>query len=436
MRTAPVAASVHRMVSSLDGRTTTGAVRVRPIDPDDADFPRWLDVTSLQFRHSATAHPDLLAFVRADRDGVRRTAAVDDADRIVGTYRSWDTGLTVPGGATVRVDAISSVTVDPTYRRRGALTAMIMADLADAAERGMPAAILIASQAPIYGRFGFAPATQTASWEVDRATARLSPGPRPSGSIEVLAEAGLRSLAPEVYARCRRPGAIDRSERYWDLRLGLVTWPGETHTTQVGVLYRDAQGTPQGFALWHAKEDWENRINKTVATVDDLEAATDEAYLALWSHLLDLDLVATLRSAERAVDEPLPWLLEDGRHARLTSRVDFQWSRLLDPAAALSARTYAVTSVAVAFEVGDPQGWAAGTYLLEVDDTGVGRCTRTSRRPQVGLDVTALSSAWLGGGDLRACRVAGTAVEHEPGALDRLTVMLRTARAPWTATWF
>ena len=151
--------------------------------------------------------------------------------------------------------------------------------------------------------------------------------------------------------------------------------------------------------------------------------------------LTSIDLMATVDAEELSVDEPLPWLLVDERAARQVARADFQWSRLLDPAAALSARTYE-SAGAVTVEVLDPAHWAAGTFTLEADAAGTGACERSSRSPEVTLPVDVLSSLWLGGGDLYAAAVAGRAAEHAPGALARLARLLRTTRAPWTPTWF
>src|SRR5205807_506491 len=82
------------------------------------------------------------------------------------TFRSFATPLTVPGGE-VAADAITNITVSPTHRRRRLLSTMIEADLAAAAERGDPVAILVASEWPIYGRYGFGPAADIADYEVD-----------------------------------------------------------------------------------------------------------------------------------------------------------------------------------------------------------------------------------------------------------------------------
>ena len=141
----------------------------------------------------------------------RFVAATDGAD-VVGTYRSWDTHVTAPGGAGVSADAVSSVAVLPTHRRRGLLRRMITEDLELARERGLPLAVLIAAEAPIYGRNGFGPATETSRWTVDGRTARIAPGIRTGGTVRVVEEPELRRLAPAIHEAGRRPGEIDHRE--------------------------------------------------------------------------------------------------------------------------------------------------------------------------------------------------------------------------------
>lgn len=413
--------------------TTTTGVTIGPVDLDSPQLYAWMTAVSRGLKDAHAVPVERVELRRPVYRSQRLTAATD-GDRTVGTFRSWDLDLTVPGGS-VRADAISSVSVQPTHRRRGILTAMMTADLAAAAERGVPAAILIASEGGIYGRFGFGVSVETATWSVDVRTARLRPevGASPDG-CRIVPAADLREVAPQVYTRSRTPGAIDRADAWWDLWLGLVAWPGEEPKHLVGVLH-ETDGTPDGYLLYRVEDSWVDRVCRSTVHVVDLVTASDAAYRALWGYLAELDLVATVQAEERPVDEPLPWLLTDPRAARQTSRCDFQWTRLLDPAAALSGRRYE-TPGACTFEVRDRDGWAAGRYLLEVGADGTGRCTRTSRPAELELSVAALSALWLGGGNVAGALLAGQAVEHVPGSAQRLGVLLRTGRAPWTSTWF
>jgi len=104
-----------------------------------------------------------MADFRGPRMDLDRTPAAFDGESVVGTYRSFATRLTVPGGARVDAAAVSAVSVRPTHRRRGILTEMIERDIRESAARGEVASVLIAAEWPIYGRFGYGPATWQAN---------------------------------------------------------------------------------------------------------------------------------------------------------------------------------------------------------------------------------------------------------------------------------
>lgn len=407
---------------------------LRSVDPQSPDLHAWVSSVGLVFKDTAEATPERTEF---RREGLRthRLSGAYDGDQIVGTYRSWDIGLTLPGGTRTTANAISSVTVRPTHRRRGVLTALIAADLRAAAERELAVAILIASQAPIYGRYGFGPSTETARWSIELSAARVRPEVPRSGRIEFVPEAQAQQAAPEVFERARRAGAIDRTERRWAMDFGTLSLPGDTRTRRLAAVHSDDDGRPQGYVQYRVEESWVDRECRTAVHVEDLQAATPQAYAALWAQLLELDTVARVEAEDRAVDEALPWLLTDWRAARQRSRSDFQWCRLLDVPAALSSRRYESPGSAV-FEVADADGFTAGRYRLEAAADGKGTCSRTDADPDVRLPVDVLSSLWLGGGDLRAAATAGRAAQERPGGLDRLARLLATTRAPWTNTWF
>jgi predicted acetyltransferase len=415
--------------------TTITGVVLQPVDLDSPQLHEWMKAVSRGLKDS---HPVPVERVELRRPVYRtqRLTAATDGDGVVGTFRSWDLDLTVPGGGSVRADAVSSVSVQPTHRRRGILTSMMTADLGAAAERGVPVAVLIASEGGIYGRYGFGPSVETATWTLDVRSARVRPEIGADvGRCRIVQAPDLRETGPQVYTRSRTPGAIDRTDAWWDTSLGITPWPGEEPQHLVGVLHEDEDGTCDGYLLYRVEEKWVDRVALTTVHVVELVATSAPAYRALWRYLTELDLVATVRAEERPVDEPLPWLLTDHRAARQVSRCDFEWSRLLDPAAALSGRRYETPGECV-IDVADPYGWATGRFLLEVEPDGTGRCTRTARPADVSLTVQALSTVWLGRGDVAGALLGGQAVEHRDGAALRLGRLLATYRLPWSSTWF
>src|SRR4051812_15122669 len=88
-----------------------------------------------------------------------RTLGLWEGDRVVATSGIYSRRLGVPG-AVVPCAGVTWVPVAPTHRRRGVLTAIMRRQLDELHERqGEPVAALWAAEYPIYGRFGYAPAT-------------------------------------------------------------------------------------------------------------------------------------------------------------------------------------------------------------------------------------------------------------------------------------
>src|SRR6266496_3236229 len=84
----------------------------------------------------------------------RSLAAFDEKD-VVGTAGIYSRTMTVPGGQ-LPIAAVTFVSVAPTHRRRGLLTAMMRRQLTDLHEqRREPVAALWASETAIYQRFGY-----------------------------------------------------------------------------------------------------------------------------------------------------------------------------------------------------------------------------------------------------------------------------------------
>ena len=78
--------------------------------------------------------------------------------RWISTCGAYSRKLTVPGGS-VPAAAVTVVTVQPSYRRKGLLTEMMKHQLYDIRRREEPVALLWASESAIYGRFGYGQAS-------------------------------------------------------------------------------------------------------------------------------------------------------------------------------------------------------------------------------------------------------------------------------------
>ena len=360
-----------------------------------------------------------------------------DGGRWVATLRSETRALTVPGAhATTReltADALTNVTVAATHSRRGLMRAMLTESLRAAAERGHALSMLISAAWPIYGRFGYAPATVSADYVLHLGTG----APGDPSCVRQVEREEFASVACGVHDRARqlRAGQVNRDQTWWNRvfgRDGYTPSPTLPHNFFV----HDADGGPDGLLAWKTSRDYGLVPPLGAIQVWELVAAGDAAYRDLWAYLSRLDGIGEVELAMRPVDEPVRWLLDDGRALRLGRQVDLLWLRLLDVPAALGARRYAVPGEVV-LEVVDEDGerFAAGRYLLSAAD-GDAQCVRTDREPELVLTQRALASIYLGGFRLRELLVAGVAQERAPGALERVELMFSTPLAPWNATWF
>ena len=363
-----------------------------------------------------------------------RTRASFDGETVVGTLRSFATALTVPGPAEIRASALTNVTVAPTHRREGRLSRMIDADLRESADRGEAVSILIASEYPIYGRFGYGPAVDAARFTVRTGGIRFRRSY--AGAVELVSPATMREEAPRVYDRFRlaQPGSIERRDHEWDRVLHVVAVPGDEPSKDVLALYRSPAGEVDGYVRYGVKDDWDVMVPEGVLQLKELVATTAEAYGALWQYCADVDLLTSIEAGDRPVDDPIGLLLADGRAVRHTAVHDFVWVRVLDPVATLAGRTYA-TEGSLVIEVVDATGIAAGRFALEGGPDGAS-CSPSAATADLTVPVDALGSVSLGGMAFARLAYVGRVDEHRPGALAQADALFRTARAPWCNTWF
>ncbi|MEP6853099.1 MAG: GNAT family N-acetyltransferase [bacterium] len=362
---------------------------------------------------------------------------------VVGTLRTLPRRFTVPGpdDATVdlaQVDALTAVTVSATHRRRGLLRRMLTESLTAAAERGDPMSILIAAEWNIYGRFGYAPASAWSNWTLDRRRpgAALRPEIPVRGVLRPAEAKELLDVAPPVFdlARRQRAGQIDRPSDVWQFFLDPQLHTGGSKSS-IGIVHEGQDGV-DGVLAWHTGTEFDFDRGGTIV-VEDFFAANQDAYTALWSYLLAMDVVDEVTFDARPPDEPIRHLLVDGRCLRTAKSLDAVWVRLLDIPAALSTRHYS-TEGALVLDVVDEQvgRFAAGRYRLAGGPDGA-TCVRAPQAsPDLRLSQRAMAAVYLGLPSLRAQQIAGRVDELTPGAVARADAMFITGWQPWLATGF
>lgn len=355
-----------------------------------------------------------------------------DVSQPVGTVNSWVTDLTLPGGRGIPMWAVSGVTVAATHRRRGIARGMLEGELRTAADAGLAIAGLTVSEATIYGRFGFAPATFGTDWTIDAKRATWV-GPRPDGRLDFIDREGLRAQLAELHGRVRgtRPGEIEAWPGLWRRMAGLV--PGQEGGGKVrAVRYADADGVTRGIAVYRLSEEGAD-FTKHELDLHYLLSETPDAYAALWRFALEHDLVSVVKAALRSVDEPVRWMISDQRAAKVETG-EHGWLRILDVPTVLSSRTYAAPG-AFTVAVTDALGFAEGTWRLAVDDGGNPAVRAAGEPADVSLSVAALSSLVLGGVRARTLRDAGL-VAADDDVVAALDATFVSPTPPYLSLWY
>ncbi|WP_286145650.1 enhanced intracellular survival protein Eis [Mycobacterium sp. ENV421] len=347
----------------------------------DDDWPAMSRLAATCFGSSRS--PDTVAVWRSmtAHDGV---VIACDGDDLVGMALPLDLELTVPGGELVRTAGITWVSVAPTHRRRGVLRAMFVELHNWIAQAGYPMAGLLASEATIYGRFGYGPATDELNVSVDRRGADMHRTVPRVGGVRVVDPAAHRDQLADIYERWRRrtPGGLHTPAALWDEVLEDRESARHGRSPLFTLLHDD------GFVIYRTRVGDTKTVEVTKFT-----AVTRDAYIALWQTLLGLDLMTTISVSTHPAD-PLRYLLVDPRRVRTVGVEDALWLRIIDIPTALESRAYPHDVTAVV-EVSDELLGGGGRYLLSVTD-GRARCVPSDAPADVRLDLSVLGSIYLG----------------------------------------
>ena len=358
----------------------------------------------------------------------RTVAAFDDGD-LIGTGGAFSFELTVPGGHTAEMAGTTIITVQPTHRRRGVLTAMMDYHLNEASSRGEPLAGLWSSETSIYGRFGYGPATFRHEMEMSTPAVALRSSDAP-GKVRLIEAEEAEPVMREVYGgvRKRTPGMLSRSDVWWRLRRMR-----DDESVRRGMSARryavyEEGGRALGYVTYRQKQEWDDFPEGEIHVIE-LMTATSEAHMGLWQFLTNIDLFPKLEWWNAPIDDPLPFHVTDPRRVQ-RKLTDALWIRLLNIQEALESRSYEGDG-ALVIGVDDPfRPDNTGIYSLSVQD-GEAKCEVVDGvEPEVECGVDVLGHLFLGGGDAYGMAHAGR-IRGDDGVVSRLHQIFRTDRAPW-----
>lgn len=396
---------------------------IRALTIDDAQA--FLDVLGIAYLDDAddSVHERFIVLTEWDR-----AFGAFDGEELVGTTSAYSLDLTVPGARTVPMGGTTMVAVKPTHRRRGVLRALMAAHLDQVRERQEPLAGLWASEAQIYGRFGYGWATDLAMVEIDTRGLTITGEIDPSISVRMATGETIEKVAPSLYeqVRLREPGAISRSDDWWRLRR-LIDEPSHRDGASAyrhAIAWRDDE--PVGYVNYRTKDVFQDGISTGEVKVAEHLGVDIDAELALWRFLFGIDLTTKVVARLRGIHDPLLFRLDDSR--RYVQKLgDGLYIRIMDVPVALASRTF---SAAGNVMLGIVDQEIAGTYRLAVDDEGRATCELVEAPADVSMDAKTLGALSLGGRRVETLARAGR-VHGSADALRLADRMFLGDRIPW-----
>jgi predicted acetyltransferase len=358
---------------------------------------------------------------------VERMHAAWDGERIVGGAGAFSFQVSVPGGGSVQAGGVTVVGVLPTHRRQGVLTSLMKAQLADCRARGNAVTYLWASEATIYGRFGYGLASRIGELTLARERARFAFPFELQGTVRLVELDEAARTFPPLYEQllAERPGMFARSMAWWETR---TLFDDPARRRGAGPLNRallSLGGEPAGYALYRVKQDWAEGSSDGEVSIVEVVTPTAAATRELWRWLLDFDWTARFAANLLPLDHPLFLLLAEPRRMRFRLN-DGLWVRIIDLQAALAARSYTgeghvVLEVEDAFLPENNGRWHVSAKGVE----------RTTAGADLHLDVTGVGSVYLGGFGFTDLVRAARAEELRPGAAERADALFGRWAAPW-----
>ena len=361
------------------------------------------------------------------------TLCAFDDGRPASIHGSWPLTMRFNGKA-VPISGVTTVSTDTIDRQRGYLRKLITRHFEDLHEEGeRPMAVLFASQAAIYQRYGYAVVSTQYSYEIEPRYIQFNEPLETPGTLRYLnpdPDADFGTLVG-IYRQYRenRTGEVHRGKPMWDAGILAPVPKGQTRA----VVTYEEDGELQGYAIYRTgpgDAPWPESNHKCI--IDDIAWLTPQAYRAFWETFAKLQLSNRIEWGNVAPDDPLPHLLLEPRMLRRRSS-DQMLARIVDIEGSFRGRGYGESErLTFGFE-DDICTWNTGNWQIYTgpDDAEVTRLEAGT--PDITLRPGTL--AMLLFGQLTASEAAryGKLTVNNADALPTWDKTLRTRFEPFTA---
>ena len=348
------------------------------------------------------------------------------------TYAAFPFEMYFNGGLAPAA-GVTAVSTLPWQRRRGHLRRIMETDFNRMHDQGGPAiAILYASMAAIYQRFGYNVVSTHLRYQVEPRFIEFTAPEQVRGRMRRFSRDDLSHVQPVYDAfAARRTGYLKRTGHVWQ----HMTF-GYGPEQPLSVAYEE-DGATLGYLVYWAEFQRRDGLEfggNVRVSVGDLIWQTPAAYQALWDYLRRIDLARQIVVWRAPSDDPAPHLFLEPRMLHAVQQ-DGLLARIVDVERAIPQRHYAGEG-RLTFEIRDEMcEWNGGRWEMETDGPNAG-VRRTVRAPEVTMPVNTLAALLFGHWTATQAARIGRLTVHEPDALRRWDVLLRTEFPPACANMF
>jgi predicted acetyltransferase len=340
--------------------------------------------------------------------------------KLATSFAAWPLTMRFNGNG-IPVAGITMVGTLPIFRRRGYLRKIMTQYfelLHDRGERSI--AMLYASRAAIYQRYGFGIVSSRNSYRVEPRFLQFSYHVNIPGKFRELGDSDEDfGCLVDLYRRFRsnRTGYVHRGRVMWNARV-LAKPPSDG---VLGKVIYEEDGAPLGYAIYVITQTDKQPGPNQLLTVRDITWLSASAYQAIWRYFGNMDLVGEIIWDRAPLDDPLPQMLLEPRMLHSTS-ADGLLGRIIDIQQAFLKRPYTEKSTLL-FDVTDELcPWNNGRWQLETSAEG-SSVHPTDKKPQLKMPDSTLAMLIFG-------QISAT----EASRMERLEVLDSKALPIWDKT--
>ena len=344
--------------------------------------------------------------------------------KLATSYGAWPLTMRFNGPG-IPVAGVMMVGTLPIYRRRGNLRKITTRHFESLHENGGPSiAILYASQAAIYQRYGYGIVSTRNAYRVEPRFLQFASPIAVPGTFRELHDSDEDfGLLVDLYRRFRsdKIGYSHRGRAMW--KAGVLADP-PTGSMLSRFVYEE-DGQPLGYTIY---------VGGSILTIRDVAWLSPSAYQAVWDLYANMDLSNEIVWGRVPPDDPLPHLLLEPRRLHTTS-ADGLLGRIVDVDRALVQRPYPEESILTFDIIDELCPWNNGCWKLEISAEGsiIGQ---TNESPQLRMPISTL--AMLVFGQITATEAARMSRLEalEPDSLPTWDKTMRTLYRPFCADMF